>query len=291
LVRDKSKAFVRIICDGANKFGFGNLRRSSTLGAAFKSRGYQVSVDALSENARRVLPASPVDVGEPDVWLLDLPYNGDRWVNEARQKGKPVVALDYEGMVSPDLTISIFHRRVAPENVRQLVGLEYVIIRSEIRTLRPAESGHGAIIIIGGGDQDGIGEDAAVKVNDLGIPVTLIEGPLAEMRKKLPPQVVRLKNPVDLPARMASSGWGVTSGGGAMFEMLFLGKPVHVVPRTLFEESLASLLAANGVLLGIGLENLRLPPANLCVEVSAKGRALIDGKGVDRIINAVEALL
>ena len=71
---------VAIICDGGGAFGFGNLRRSATLGAEFKRRGYRVSVKAVSERARGLLPEFPADQGEADLWLLDVPYNGDTWV-------------------------------------------------------------------------------------------------------------------------------------------------------------------------------------------------------------------
>ena len=84
--------------------------------------------------------ASPADIGEPDLVLLDLPYNGDQWVNDTRCKGKPVVALDYEGTVSPDLIISIFDRGEVPACARHLVGLDYAIIRPDIRVLRPTAS-------------------------------------------------------------------------------------------------------------------------------------------------------
>jgi len=284
-------AFIRIICDGAGHYGFGNLRRSCNLAASFKDKGYAVSVEAVSINARALLPAFASDTGEADLWLLDLPYNGDQWVHAARQEGKPIVALDFEGTVSPDLIISIFDRGAAPCASTHLVGLEYAIISRDIRRLAPAQSGFGAIVVIGGGDQKGIGEEAALKLHMRGVPVTLVDGPLAALNEDLPSEIVRLRYPPDLPGRMAASAWGVTSGGGAMMEMLCLGKPIFVVPRTPSEEGLANLLASKRALLGVGLEDLRIPSQHLCSDVSERGHALIDGNGTDRIVRAVARLL
>ncbi len=282
---------IRIICDGAGKHGFGNLRRSATLSAAFKQKGYDVRLEALSGEAQRLLPASLADSGEADLWLLDLPYDGDEWVANARRQRRPVAALDYEGKLAPDLIISIFNPGGAPSGAHHLVGLEYAIIRPEISRLAPVPSGSGVIVVIGGGDQDGLGEKAALRLNALGAQVTLVDGPLATRNGVLPPEIIRLNCPSDLPARMASSAWGVTSGGGTMLEMLCLGKPIHVLPRTPREEALARLVDEKGALLGVGLDTLRLPARELRARVSARARELVDGNGIERIVAAVQTLL
>ena len=146
--------------------------------------------------------------------------------------------------------------------------------------------------MIGGGDDRGLGERAALTLNELGCLVTLIEGPLtATAMPRLPPEIVRLSSPPDLARRMASCAWSVTSAGGAMLEMLCLGKPAHVLPRNPHEEALAQLVFQSGGLLGIGLETLGLPDAAACKAVSAQARGLVDGKGAGRIVDTVAGLL
>jgi spore coat polysaccharide biosynthesis predicted glycosyltransferase SpsG len=285
-----------IICDGGGAFGFGNLRRSATLGAEFKRRGYGVCVKAVSERARGLLPESPADQGEADLWLLDVPYNGDAWVAEGRRYSRPVAALDYEGNADPDLVISIFPRGTwqggGASSGRHLVGLDYAIIAPAIATLSPAPPGHGVLVVIGGGDNQGLGERAALTLNERGCVVTLIEGPLAATTmQRLPPEIVRLSSPPDLARRMASCAWSVTGAGGAMLEMLCLGKPAHVLPRNPHEEALAQLVFQSGAVLGIGLETLGLPDAAACNAVSAQARSLVDGKGAGRIVDTVAGLL
>jgi len=287
---------VVIICDGGGTFGFGNLRRSATLGAELKRRGYGVCVKAVSERARSLLPESPADQGEADLWLLDIPYNGDAWVAEGRRHNRPVVALDYEGNADPDLVISIFPRGTwhsdGASSRRHLVGLDYAIVEAAIVALSPAPPGQGVLVLIGGGDNQGLGECAALELNKRGCAVTLIEGPLAATTMpRLPPEIVRLSSPPDLARRMASCAWSVTGAGGAMLEMLCLGKPAHVLPRNPHEEALAQLVFQSGGVLGISLETLGLPDAAARKAVSAQARALVDGKGVGRIVDAVADLL
>lgn len=129
-----------------------------------------------------------------------------------------------------------------------------------------------------------------MRLHQLGCSVTLIDGPLAGLPKPVPDVVDRVRSPIDLAARMAACAWGVTGGGGAMLEMMALGKPVHVLPRTEFENALARLVLAKDGLVGIGLESLSLPRADAAVRISASARRLVDGLGVERIVNAVEAL-
>jgi spore coat polysaccharide biosynthesis predicted glycosyltransferase SpsG len=282
---------VRIICDGGGPFGFGNLRRTATLAAEFKRQGYGVHVEAVSDQARWLLPPSPRDAGGANVWLLDIPYDADAWVDRARQSGLPVSALDFQGQAAPDLDISIFMRGTAPAVGQRLVGLCYAIVGPEFAALAPAPPGHGVVIVIGGGDQAGLGERAALVLYDQGCEVTLIDGPLATIGTALPTTVRRLAAPLDLAARMASCAWGVTSGGGAMLEMMCLGKPIHVLPRTPHEAALARTVFDRGGLLGIGLESLRAPSAEACARVAATARDLVDGRGATRIVDAVGRLL
>jgi spore coat polysaccharide biosynthesis predicted glycosyltransferase SpsG len=283
-----------MICDGGGEYGFGNLCRSATLAECFRSHGHNVRIDPLSDRARNLLSSpgwSHDENGDDDLWLLDLPYNGDAWVNQARVAGRPVAALDFSGTRSPDLVISVFDHGHAPDWRAHLVGLQFAIIRPDVAALSPATGGEGVIVIIGGGDENGLGESVAVRVADFGDTVTLIDGPLAKVTRELPQSIRRRGSPHDLANLMAMCAWGVTSGGGTMLEMMCLGKAAFVVPRTKAEESLARHILAQGAILGVGLHSLREPPAEIMGDVAGRARSLVDGAGKDRIVQAVETLL
>jgi spore coat polysaccharide biosynthesis predicted glycosyltransferase SpsG len=287
-------AKIRIISDGGGEYGFGNLRRSATLAECFRSLGHSVWIDALSDRACNLLPVprEPREENGPgDLWLLDLPYDGDAWVNKARVVGRPVAALDFIGVQSPDLIISVFDHGHAPVGGKHLVGLQFAIIRQDVAALSPAMAGKGIIVIIGGGDEIGLGETAAARVADFGDTVTLIDGPLAKITRALPKRIRRRRSPPELANLMAMSAWGVTSGGGTMLEMMCLGKAAFVIPRTKLEHSLAQYIFARGAILGVGLESLQNPSAETLGEVANKARSLVDGDGMVRIVQAVETLL
>jgi spore coat polysaccharide biosynthesis predicted glycosyltransferase SpsG len=90
---------------------------------------------------------------------------------------------------------------------------------------------------------------------------------------------------------MASCAWAVTTGGTTMLEMLCLGKAIHVVPRTEAELAFAQRFAAQGALLGLGLETLQTPAQDLIQTCQQRGPQLVDGKGCERIAFEIESLL
>ena len=76
-----------------------------------------------------------------------------------------------------------------------------------------------------------------------------------------------------------------------MLEFLSLGKPIHVVPQTDNEMSLARQISQHGGLLGIGVEDLKRLDIETCKRVADRARELVDGHGMDRILQAIEAFL
>src|SRR6185369_14969288 len=100
-------ARIRIITDGRSSYGFGNLRRTASLVTSWRNSGHDVMVELLSDEAISLFPAPRGQEGTDDIWLLDLPYDCDIWVEKARALGRPVAALDYTGRRSPDLVISV----------------------------------------------------------------------------------------------------------------------------------------------------------------------------------------
>lgn len=146
-------------------------------------------------------------------------------------------------------------------------------------------------MIVGGGDENGLGEDIAELIQANGNKTTLVEGPLAKKSRELSAEIKRLSSPPELARLMAGCAWGVTSGGGTMLEMMCLGKAIHVVPRTPFEVSLAQSILEQDALLGVGLSSIERPSLERRRSVATVARRLVDGQGMTRIATALKALL
>jgi hypothetical protein len=254
------------------------------------SRGHDVSSFPLSAEASSLCSIKAGAPERAEVVLLDVPYRGDEAVCLAHKKGAKVVALDYEGSVAPEVAISLQVRPGMPSSTRSYTGIDYAIIRREIRKAKAAKCrGSEVLVVIGGGDFEGLSDKIASRLS--ATPLCVIQGPAGGVIRSERENVRILRSPPDLPHLMPRCSWAVTSGGTAMLEMLFLGKATHVVPRTDAEMVFARGFLEQGALLGVGLEGLNEPsPAsiNRCEEL---GPLLVDGCGAERIAQTVELLL
>ncbi|MCW9034171.1 MAG: hypothetical protein OQJ97_08110 [Rhodospirillales bacterium] len=283
---------VEVITDGGASYGMGHVRRSATLAWTLKRKGYFARVRCISDIDISALPKMPCDEGKADGMIIDLPYEGDRWLTEAIESGIKVLALDYRGIATPDAMIAIVDRGNTPDCPCRLFGLDYAIIRDDVRKLSPSDQGEGVVVSIGGGDLLGLGEEIAATLSlQQNNQVTLIEGPLVKSTSVNDSGYIKLRNPDDLALRIAGCNWAVTNGGATMMEMMCLGKAVHVVPQTKQEEELANIVLSKGGLLGVGSESLRSPELNEIQSVSMTARRLVDGLGTDRIANVLAGLL
>ena len=253
-------------------------------------RGHEVFSVALSRKAASLCSRPVKNRGRADVVLLDVPYPGDEEVRRAREFGAKVVALDYEGGEVPEAVVALQGGRPMPRGTRCHVGIEFAIIRSELRAVKDAGAKGGEVLVIlGGGDSEGFANEIARRLP--AVPLCVVQGPNAGTLQAERENVRVLQNPSCLPELMSGCPWAVTSGGTTMLEMLFFGKATHVVPRTSAETAFAQKFLKKGALLGVGLENLREPEVEQRRFCERKGPELIDGRGAERIADIVEEFL
>ncbi len=296
---------IAVWFDGGGPYGFGNVRRSTELGEALERRGHAVSFVPLSERAAALCPVAKSSIAKADVVVMDVPYEGDTMVRQARALGAKILALDFDGSEAPDTVISLQAVRRVPAQSKALCGVEYAIIREEIlerrrarqstishRTPRSVERTYVSdevLIIVGGGDQDGLTQRIVERLPD--VPVCVVQGPAGAPLNLERHGLRVVMNPPDLPQLMADCAWAVTTGGTTMLEMLCLGKAIHVVPRTEPEQTFAQRFADQGALLDLGLETLRRPTPDQIQTCQQRGPQLVDGKGCERLAIEIESLL
>jgi spore coat polysaccharide biosynthesis predicted glycosyltransferase SpsG len=285
------KCAIEVLCDGGSSYGFGHIRRSFTLARALTERRYPVKFTVISESGQKYITDFVSTTLTPSIQILDLPYEIEPWVIQANQKKIPTIALDYFGDARPTLTISIYEHRIPPHKGSRFTGLEYALIRSELLQHATSVIGEGIVVMIGGSDLNRVGESVAALLAHECKYVSLIQGPGIKDDYSIDlPNVTVLCCPSTLEKKMATCEWAVTNGGGSMMEMMCLGKAVHVVPQTNDELILAEIIYNKGALLGIGLDTLKIPSLNEITSVGERARELVDGKGVNRIIDLIEGL-
>jgi UDP-2,4-diacetamido-2,4,6-trideoxy-beta-L-altropyranose hydrolase len=134
-------------------------------------------------------------------------------------------------------------------------------------------------------------------------------GPAFRDFKKLESICDRLKNQVkihskakDMPSLMEKMDVAISSGGMTAFELVSLGIPTVIITAEKKELESASALAATGACINLGgysplkaraicdrLEGLKDQGRRL--RLSKRGKTVIDGRGLDRMISAIELKL
>lgn len=289
-----SAPLVEIAVDGGAGLGFGHLSRSQTLATALRDAGAIVRFDPRSDAARSALAAQPqASDAAPtpaDVLVLDLPYADDAAIRGAKAAGRRVAVLDHVGEAQADLAIRTDPRPIPMAAKRCEYGLAYALIRREILEQAPRDEGH-VLICVGGSDLGDLGVEAAEKLVAAGERVILVRGPMASRLAMAPTGVDVRVSPPDLPALMAGCRFAVTNAGTTALECMALGKAVHVLAQTEAERATAEHFLADGIILGLGLESLTMPDPERAAQVSAAGRARVDGLGAQRVAELVLGLM
>jgi spore coat polysaccharide biosynthesis predicted glycosyltransferase SpsG len=289
----KSNSLIEILCEGNNIIGYGHIRRSLTLFNYLKKSGLNIKITGLSKTAQQMLPKQNADEREPKILIFDSPLNID---NHLKKKNTQfTIALDYFGKSSTDINIVIYPHEIVRAKIAKYIGLQYVIIRDEVSILapaKPAQKNEKVLIVLGGADLLNQGHKVAKYLTNLGLVVTLVQGPFVKSKSvDLLCNYDILRNPENLANLYLESDWVVTNGGGCLFEVLSLGKAAYVLPQTDKEFAIASFFQKKKLILGIGIDNLRKFTLKEINNTEILNKNLIDKKGLQRILAIVQSIL
>ncbi|MCB9831685.1 MAG: hypothetical protein H6807_04350 [Planctomycetes bacterium] len=287
--------------------------------AVVRERGFAVvefGPEVDLEGQRRLIAAL-----DPDLVVVDLLRPDLATLAACRLPDRPQVLLDDLGGVAArsDLVVNgsaVAANRYYPDAPGELLlGPDYMVLGPEFRG-RPApaiaEYPVRVLVTLGGSDPAGLAgvvlESMAEVMATDGI--TFIAGPAFAAgpgrRETLEIMKTRFRvqeNVPDLSMSLMSADLVVTAGGRTAYELAALGIPALVVPTCGHEVETARALAAEGSCLAVsGCEpgRIRAEIAGLLDEaadperrrvMSRAGRALVDGRGGERVSRAMIALV
>lgn len=284
---------VELICDGNSQLGFGHIRRSLSLAKFFQSRFSKVSLRILNKEAQHFIPEDLRITIAPEVVVFDCPYDISETIRTAKRAGQQTVALDGNHSEAPDLNILVFNHLNIPINEKVRVGFEYVIVRPDLQDMKAMVKKNGSILVsIGGGDYLGQSEAIARFLAENGFDVDLVLGPLAKKVAGLKHPSVRVhNNPENFIQLMVECSGAVTNGGGTLFELLYLEKPVWSIPQTPAEERVVKSLQDENCITGVGSsELLNLSNVSNIFQFCPR-KQVIDGLGMSRIADLVQGIV
>lgn len=281
---------VDLVFDEGPTIGLGHRRRMEALGVALGQRGAAVRLRPTGA----LFPDPPAEVTVVDSYQ-------QRADNGSFGAGRLVAVDDLNRDLAVDLLVRpcpVSGEPVAERATRVLLGFEYALLAPhDAPGDEPGPAAQRILVTLGGSDVDGFGAAVAS--------ATARRLPSAEVRHAPGPWSQRSNDPLVMTAD-ASNGLGdelasaeiiVTAGGVTMLESLALGRPTVVVvtadnqvaqARAVDAADAAQVLdRAATVEEVVGAVQVLLSDEPLRVAMGERGRVLIDGRGADRVAEAV----
>lgn len=234
---------------------------------------------------------------------------------------RPVVAFDDEGKWSMPVDVVINGAPIAESlaydvlpDTHLLAGLSYQIVRDDFRdvparTIAPAVER--ILALVGGDDPLGVLAPLAGCLDDAAdtaaarVRIELVCGPYAAAPKPTRWRHVEiLRHPDDLADRMKRADLAVSASGQTLYELARCGTPTVAFLTGADQARNLAALAAAGVVVDAGeagddrwLDRVAHAVRSLAgdprarTEMSRRGQQLIDGRGADRVADAIVHLM
>ncbi|MBU2667567.1 spore coat protein [Actinoplanes bogorensis] len=326
---------VGIRCDAGARTGVGHLVRCVALAEELVTRGVEVrflsdlgGVEwAEAQLTQRGLPWSPPPVdaaglvaaaADFDALVIDSYTLPPEHSAAVRAAGTPVLAIvdgDFRGQTADIYVDQNLDSVVDVDGALGLAGLDYALLRSAVRTLRPATppvhvDGRTPKVVafFGGTDAYRAAPEIAVLLAQTGVPfeATIIganESLRDELHAVVPCEGQRfdiIPPTDDLPKLLAEADLVVSASGTSTWELLCLGRPaalVWVVDNQIlgYDRMMARGFGAGLGRLGhLGADAVDtlthlLTDAAARTELARKGWSAVDGRGVERVADALLA--
>jgi spore coat polysaccharide biosynthesis predicted glycosyltransferase SpsG len=277
--------------------------------------GAAEDLDEMIREVRRIRPAAVV---------VDSPNVKEDYLAELRRMGVLVVSIDSAAGVRFPSRL-IINPLLAPDResyeftrgTQVLLGARYAIVRPEIRRQRPIRSQEPvqpfrALVALGDDDpHNQAGELAKLllncpRVGRVDVAVRPWHPELAALQalaETCPERLEVVSEPAEIPARISRCHFAVTAGNAWSLELACVGVPQLMVVQSEVHWPTAQRLEEEGAATCLGWHanvsaaTLRQAVNDLLTDglerqsMARCGRKLIDGRGPDRLVTALEVLL
>jgi UDP-2,4-diacetamido-2,4,6-trideoxy-beta-L-altropyranose hydrolase len=260
----------------------------------------------------------------PGTWVCCDGYHFDAmFTNPLRAAGRRVLQIDDIAHASSYGTDILLNQNTGadeldyhcePETVR-LLGTNFALIRPEFRRSREVhrvinDRARRIVIAIGGADPYQLRERAlrALAKVDEQLQIRLVVPPtstnareLDQLGRTLNLQLTLDPDPSDLPGLLMWADLAIAGGGSTCWELCCLGVPSVVITYADNQTGITSGLQKAGAAVHLGwafdvsdslLEaTLRdvIGDSALRTQLSSRARSLVDGRGAERVVNAMGA--
>lgn len=256
-------------------------------------------------------------------WVVADGYDFDAlWQRFVKSAGLRLLVLDDFGHADhyhADLVLNQNQSATArlyagrDAQTRLLLGPQFALLRQEfvaaVPRERPAQLPGRILVTLGGSDSANVTRlviEALAAFDDLEAVVVIGAGnphrvALQSMVNALAKNIRLEVNPPSMAALMRWADLAITAGGSTVWEIARLGLPALTIVTAKNQVAIARALHAHGSVVNLGepgdlsahtiagvLRGLRHDPVRL-ENMSRLGRQLVDGRGAERVVAALEA--
>ena len=283
--------------------------------AAAAEAGTAADIDKTVQEIRRLSPAAVI---------VDAPEVTEQYLEAVRATGTLLVSVDHLAQVSFPSQLLV-NPLLGPgkesyefaAGAQLLLGTRYALVRPEIRRVRPLRSQEPAqpfrvLVALGDDDPNGqAGELAKLLLNcprvgrvDIAIrPQHPDRVALQTLAETCPERLEIAVEPSEVTARIVRSHFAVTAGNGWSLELACVGVPQLLIVQNEAHWPTAQRLEEEGAAICLGwhetvsAQTIRQAVQSILADplerqaMSRCGRQLIDGRGPDRLVTALEVML
>ena len=319
-------AKIAIFCKASFSHGMGHLVRQSHIAKILRNRGNKITfftpdyspaqlwLDQCGLSHQTSTDAKQVS---SDLIILDVQDTSAAFIKNLRQDKKAVVSFEDlgEGRNHVDLLVdcNLSEEKSAELPVQTLFGHNYAVLAEEFETYHskprvfknPIES---VLVTLGGTDPHSLTETLAEKLLQLrpDLSITLLAGPgneniptlkyLANKHEK----VKLMESTSEMAQTLFAHDIVFCAGGVTLHEAMAVGTPAFVINQVQHQANKANRAEKQGAALNLGMadswDENRLPEIlqsspKILEQMSQAGKNMIDGKGLKRVVDAIEKLL
>lgn len=261
--------------------------------------------------------ASDVEKVIEDLIILDVQDTTAAFIKKLQQDKKAVISFEDlgEGRNHVDLLVdcNLDEEKSAGLSVQTLFGHNYAVLAEEFETFHskprvlknPIES---VLVTLGGTDPHSLTPTLAEKLLHIrpGLSITLLAGPGCENTPALKnlaskhEKVELLESTSEMAQTLFTHDIVFCAGGVTLHEAMAVGTPAFVINQVTHQADKANRAEKQGAAINLGMaeswDENRLPEIlqsspKILEKMSQAGKSMIDGKGLKRVVDAIEELL
>ena len=319
-------AKIAIFCKTSFSHGMGHLVRQSHIAKILRDRKNEITFFIpdyspaqlwLDQCGLSHQTSTDVEQASSDLIILDVQDTTAAFIKKLQQDKKAVVSFEDlgEGRNHVDLLVdcNLDEEKSLGPQVQTLFGHNYAVLAEEFEAYHskprvfknPIES---VLVTLGGTDPHFLTATLAKKLLHIrpGLSITLLAGPgngnipdLKELGSKHE-KVKLLESTSEMAHTLFAHEIVFCAGGITLHEAMALGTPSFVINQVKHQADKANRAEKQGASINLGMadswDENRLPEIlqsspKILEQMSQAGKNMIDGKGLKRVVDAIEELL